>query len=171
MNENTDKLPGVEDWTEIDAAKADPETPMSREWHWHPDLPISNSAVFSWPPNLVGIARWFRRTWLSASLTVVWFVLAVGVWHYLYPSTTRMAAFEWGWVAQLHIRNLITIIMVAGGLHLYFYSLRRQGKRRKFDGRGLAPKNRTFTFNNQIHDNMFWTLASGATVWTGLRRT
>jgi sterol desaturase/sphingolipid hydroxylase (fatty acid hydroxylase superfamily) len=31
----------------------------------------------------------------------------------------------------------------------------------------LAAKGRSFTFNSQLWDNMFWTLASGVTVWTG----
>ena len=37
--------------------------------------------------------------------------------------------------------------------------------RRRFDSREL-PKSTRFTFGNQVRDNMFWTLASGVTIWT-----
>ena len=47
-----------------------------------------------------------------------------------------------------------------------FYTLRRQGEKRHYDSRPLARKNRVFTFNDQVLDNMFWTCASGVTVWS-----
>lgn len=31
----------------------------------------------------------------------------------------------------------------------------------------MQKDNGVFTFRNQVHDNMFWSLASGLTVWTG----
>ena len=56
--------------------------------------------------------------------------------------------------------------LVAGGLHLYFYTFRMQGDERRYDARPLATKSRVFTFNSQVRDNMFWTLASGVTIWS-----
>ncbi|MEM6934708.1 MAG: sterol desaturase family protein, partial [Pseudomonadota bacterium] len=46
------------------------------------------------------------------------------------------------------------------------YIYRTQGKRLKFEHREQAKNNGTFTFRNQLYDNMFWTLASGVTLWT-----
>ena len=60
------------------------------------------------------------------------------------------------------------MILVAGSLHLYFYVYKKQGEKLKFDARDLARQNKTFTFQNQVHDNIFWTLASGVTVWTAI---
>ena len=73
---------------------------------------------------------------------------------------------EAGWVLQIFIRNLVLMILVAGGLHWYFHSGRKQGDERKFDSRELPAKGRIYTFNNQLYDNVFWSLASGVTLWT-----
>ena len=56
--------------------------------------------------------------------------------------------------------------LVAGGLHLYFYVLKRQGDERRYDARPLAEGRSAFTFRSQVKDNMFWSLASGVTIWT-----
>jgi sterol desaturase/sphingolipid hydroxylase (fatty acid hydroxylase superfamily) len=58
------------------------------------------------------------------------------------------------------------MLLVAGGLHLYFYVFRRQGDELHYDARPMARNNRVFTFNDQVLDNMFWSCASGVTVWS-----
>ena len=58
------------------------------------------------------------------------------------------------------------MIFVAGGLHAYFYRYKCQGDRRKFDLRQMLRKNRVFTLNYQVRDNMFWTCISGVTIWS-----
>ncbi len=63
-------------------------------------------------------------------------------------------------------RNLVLMTAVAGGLHLYLYTIGKQGDRLRFDSRPLKTTGRTFTFGGQVRDNMFWTLASGVTIWT-----
>jgi hypothetical protein len=57
------------------------------------------------------------------------------------------------------------MLVVAGGLHLYFYAFRRQENKLKYDARSFS-NNKKFTFNNQVIDNIFWSLASGVTIWT-----
>ena len=63
-------------------------------------------------------------------------------------------------------RNLGLMILIAGGLHLYFYTYKRQGTSRKFDPRDLDRKNRKYFGNNQVWDNIFWSCASGITIAT-----
>lgn len=49
--------------TEADvAAVEDGERPMSREWHWRPEVPIENSALCAWPPKPLEIVRWLTRS-------------------------------------------------------------------------------------------------------------
>ncbi len=139
---------------------------MRRDWHYHPDLPIPNSGLFAWPPKPLKMIAWLARSWLRVSVTTLWLALAFAVWTWFQPPLEQMKTFAWDWIAYIYVRNLIVMTAVAGGLHLYFYTFNRQGMRRKFDKRGLAPGNRTFTFNDQVLDNIFWTLASGVTVWT-----
>ena len=64
------------------------------------------------------------------------------------------------------LRNLILITLVAGSMHLFLYTLQKQGKLRKFDGRPLVAKSKSFTFGSQVRDNIFWSCASGVPIWT-----
>ena len=57
------------------------------------------------------------------------------------------------------------MIVVAGGLHLFFYTLKKQDDKLKYDSRSVA-KSKKFTFSKQVFDNMFWSLAGGVTIWT-----
>ena len=66
----------------------------------------------------------------------------------------------------MYIRNMILMSVVAGGLHLYFYTFTKQGKDLRYDPRPLMKNGRQFTLGGQIRDNMFWTLISGVTIWT-----
>ena len=66
----------------------------------------------------------------------------------------------------MYVRNLILMTLVAGGLHLYFYTFTKQGQKLRYDPRPLMKNGKQFTLGGQIRDNMFWTLASGVTIWT-----
>lgn len=97
-------------------------------------------------------------------------VLILGIsfatWYLLQPAIERAKTFQMDWMLEIWGRNLGLILLVAGGLHLFLFTFRRQDKERKYDPRPLAGKSRAFLFSNQVYDNMFWTLASGVTVWT-----
>ena len=153
--------------TDAPVASADVagDGPMSRDWHWHPDLPIPVSPLFAWPLQPLATLRWFAGNWLAVSMVAVEIALACLVWYALQPGNTASLAFDW--IALVFLRNLLLITLIAGGLHLYFYRFQRQGTLRKFDARGLARDKKAFTFRDQVLDNMFWTCASGVTVWTG----
>jgi hypothetical protein len=69
-------------------------------------------------------------------------------------------------VLQMYGRNLGLMILIAGGLHLYFHTYKRQGAKRKFDPRDLDRRNRKYFGNNQVWDNIFWSCASGITIAT-----
>ncbi|MDJ0609673.1 MAG: sterol desaturase family protein [Kiloniellales bacterium] len=139
----------------------------SGEWHWHPDLPIPTSPLFAWPPRPAAALSWVARSWLALSMLVLEVITASLVWALLQPPLERTATLAFDWIALMYLRNLALVFLVAGGLHLYFYILRRQGDRRRFEARGLARGKKAFLWGDQVRDNMFWTCASGVTVWTG----
>ena len=139
---------------------------MSREWHWHPDLPIPNSPVFDWPPKPMAAFKWLASYWLAISMIVIEVATACLAWYVLQPAPELTRTFAFDWIALMYLRNLALIVFVAGGLHLYLYTFRRQGDLRKFDARGLAKNNKRFTWRNQVVDNMYWTCISGVTLWT-----
>ncbi len=137
---------------------------MSKEWNWHPNLPLDDAHPFSLSP--LRTWCWFRRSWLSFSTVIVWFSLGVVSWLYLLPEMGRMVTFQADWIVQIFAKNFFLLCLSAGGLYSYFYILRQQDHQRRFERRELARSNRVFMFNDQVKDNMFWSLASGVTIWS-----
>lgn len=137
-----------------------------REWNWRPEQPIELSPLFCWPTTPVKIVKWIAASWFALTERVVIFFLAFATWFYLQPALERCVTFQPGWIAEIWGRNLGLMVLVAGGLHLYLYTFRKQGDKRQYDTRPLATNSRSFTFGDQVRDNMFWTLASGVTTWT-----
>ena len=135
-------------------------------WHYTPTLPIKPSPYFSWPPNPLAIIKWIIRGWFPLSERLIILVLAMVSAFMLQPALAQTAEISLSWIVPIYIRNLLLMCLVAGGLHLYFYVWRIQGDAFRFDTRPLVKQGRLFTFNAQVRDNMFWTLASGVTVWT-----
>ncbi len=151
--------------TEAPAAAAAKAKPRRSHWAHRPPLPIGVSPVFRWPPDPVAIVRWFWRSWFPASEKLIILGFAAASWALL-PPPERAAEIGAGWIAWIWLRNLGLMTLVAGGLHLWLYTFRRQGDDLRYDSRDLIASHRAFTFGSQVGDNMFWTLASGVTVWT-----
>jgi len=135
-------------------------------WHYQPPLPIAVSPYFSWPPNVPAILKWMVGGWFPLSERLIILMLALMSSIFFHPAIERCREISPDWVAQIYVRNFALMCFVAGGLHLYFYVWRRQGDEYRFDKRPLVNNSRVFTFNSQIRDNMFWTLASGVSIWT-----
>jgi sterol desaturase/sphingolipid hydroxylase (fatty acid hydroxylase superfamily) len=114
----------------------------------------------------LSVFKWFAGSWFPISEKLILVGLALISWFYFHPELSRCINFELAWMAEIFVRNLILMIIVAGGLHSYFYIFKSQGDRRKYDVKPLLRKNRVFTFNDQVLDNMFWTCASGVTIWS-----
>ncbi len=136
------------------------------EWNHHPELPIDTAPYFNWPPEPGHVARWLARLWFPITERGLIVCLSVLTWIYLTPALERCRTIAVGWIAEIYVRNLAIMLIVAGGFHLYLYTFSKQGKSFKFDHRDLATNNRSFSFRSQVLDNMFWSLASGVTVWT-----
>ena len=147
----------------------DGDTPMSREWNYFPELPLANPSIFRWPPEPGFLARWFARNWLTLSERVMMVILAIGLWFFAYPSLQTAQTFAVGWIVQVWAVNIVMMVVIAGGLHWYFYIRKGQGKRLKFDHRDQARGNRLWTFSDQVRDNMFWSLGSGVAQITALQ--
>ncbi len=135
-------------------------------WHYTPALPLQVSPYFRRPFNLWHIAQWILGSWFPVSERLIILILAIISWAYFHPALARCQNFAPDWIAQIYLRNLVLMCVVAGGLHLYFYTFRCQGDERRYDARPLPTKNRKFTFNSQVRDNMFWSIVSGVTIWT-----
>lgn len=137
-----------------------------RGWHHTPPVPLQVSPLFRWPPRPMEIARWYWNSWFLVSERLILVAIAVISWTWFQPPQAAMQSLSPGPVLAMYARNLILMVLVAGGLHLWFYTFSRQGKRLRFDPRPLMANGRQFTLGGQIRDNMAWTLASGVTIWT-----
>ena len=142
----------------------DPGTEAER-WNHHPGE-VRLNPLFEWPPRPIAVFNWYRGAWFQVTAVTVPFLLALAMWWALIPPLERMQHFAFGWMLQVWLANLIPQILVAGGLQWWLYGRKGQGLAKKFDKRDLAYKNGIFTFNNQLWDNVFWTLGSAITVAT-----
>ncbi len=140
--------------------------PKRTTWHYTPPLPLNPSPYFQWPLNIKSIGAWVVKGWFPITERMIILGLATVASLFFQPSVAESETLALGWVVTVYARNLALMSLVAGGLHWYFYTAKKQGNERRYDARAFATANRTFTFRSQVHDNMFWTLASGVTVWT-----
>ena len=140
--------------------------PAKREWHYKPELPLRVLPLFVWSLNIFNALLWIVKSWLPVSERLILVGFACLSWFYATPVLEQCKTFEFGWVAEIYVRNLFLMILVAGGLHAYFYFYKRQDQEKRYDACELIKSSRLFTFNSQVLDNVFWTLASGVTVWT-----
>ncbi len=137
-----------------------------KTWAWTPPLPLKGIPVLVWPPQPAAALRWFASVSFIGSILIPFGATAITAWLYLQPALERCVEFRADWMLQMLARNLVLMFLVAGGLHLYLHTYRRQGQDRKFDTRTLDRKNRKFLGGSQVRDNMFWSCVSGVTVWT-----
>ncbi|QBF34014.1 sterol desaturase family protein [Thalassococcus sp. S3] len=135
-------------------------------WNHTPNVPLEVSPFFRWPPRPVAMLAWIWNSWFLITERLIIVGIAFVSFHFFQPPLEETKTLAVGWIAELFIRNLILVTLVAGALHLYFYTFTKQGQRLKYDPRPLMKNGRQFTLGGQIRDNMFWTLASGVPIWT-----
>ena len=148
-----------------EAENSDGRAPV-RGWNYTPDVPLQASPVFRWPWHAGKILRWFWDSWFLVSERLILVVVALVSVTWFQPPLEETATFQVGWIAEIYLRNLVLMLVVAGALHLYFYTFTQQGAQLKYDARPLMKNGRQFTLGGQIRDNMFWSLGSGVFFWT-----
>jgi len=140
--------------------------PDKRTWNWHPELPLQDHSIFTWSRGPTWALKVLWNSWLPISDRLLVLGVSFLTWLYLSPSLETTQTFAFDWVGGVYLRNLTLIILVAGGMHLYLYTFKRQGNYLRYDKRPFHKKNALFTFNSQYRDNVYWSIVSGVTVWT-----
>ena len=92
--------------------------------------------------------------------------LSFAVWEWLTPSLATTSELAFDWIALIWLRNLALLTLFAGGLHYVLYVRRNQGERYKYTTRWMAKGSAKYTANDQVIDNMIWSLGSGVAVWS-----
>lgn len=139
-------------------------------WH-HKPAKAENNPLFSLPLRVKPILDWYLQSWKPLSEYALFFLLAWLSVVFLQPDfvvqQTEWNTNQWAsWSGAVLLRNYAYTIILAAGLHYYFYTRAMQGGDTKFDTRQPLERGRRFLFGYQLHDNMFWTLASGVTIWS-----
>ena len=136
------------------------------EWNYHPDFPIDNNPLFSWPIRWRDAFIYYRDGWLMLSESTITILLAVIALYFFTPKIEAAATFDAWWVGAIYLRNLGVYLLVAGGLHYYFYTKRAQKTDLKYVPQFLSKSGSRFLFNDQLIDNMIWSIAGGVTIWS-----
>ncbi|MBH54269.1 MAG: desaturase [Opitutaceae bacterium] len=133
---------------------------------WNHTTPVIFSPLFDWPPRPKAAFLELTKRWVTLTRPALWLIIAWLIYRFLVPDLTVMQAISFDWIGVIFLRNYLLMVVVAGGLHLYFFTFRAQGKRLKYHHLETHEKSRKFSFRNQVWDNMFWSLASGVTIWS-----
>ncbi len=140
--------------------------PKRNIWNHHPALPISNSPVFAWPPKPSAAFRRLTQRWVDISANGMLLLVSFALLHWIIPDLDSMKTLRLDWIGLIWLSNIVIITVFAGALHLWLFTFTKQGKQMKYDARPMMKNNGSFTFRDQVRDNMFWTYASGLTAWT-----
>lgn len=132
---------------------------------YRPEEPIRVPPLYAWPPKPMAALRY-----LFIGMLFPWGYVLLGLsallWRWFTPDLATMSSLSLDWIALIWLRNAAVLALVAGGLHWWLYIRRSQGSDFKFNSAGMARDDDRFTFNDQVRDNMFWSLVSGVTFWT-----
>ena len=138
--------------------------PRDERGYWKPEgATVVPNPIFSWPPKPVEVARWLYE--YIVPFNIIYLIVVLVTWAFLTPEMARMKALSADWILEIYIRNQVMLIAVAGILHLRLWSQKAQGFRYKWSPNWMS-KNKKFLWNDQVRDNMFWSIASAGTIWT-----
>ncbi|MEM7562402.1 MAG: sterol desaturase family protein [Pseudomonadota bacterium] len=159
------------DTAALDTRTRSSKSAKRRTWHFTPELPVKQAPYFEKPFHLVESIKYLFHIWRPFNQRFLLLMLATGAWLWFTPSLERAKHFQIDWILEIGLRNLVIVLVVAGGLHLLLFTFKRQGDEDHYDARPLIKKNKRFHFGDQVWDNMFWTLASSVpigTLWEAL---
>jgi len=137
----------------------------SARWNHHPGE-VRLNPLYSWPVDLAAVWRWYRGAWLQLTALTLPFLIAVASYALFFPPLAAMQSLEAWWVLRIWLLSTVPQTLVAGGLHYFLYVRKSQGMQKKFEKRDLNRSGRHFSFNNQVWDNIWWTLGSAMTIST-----
>ena len=148
-----------------DAEPISPKRTRDRDV-WNHKTPVVFSPLFDWPPRVKDCFLVLTKRWVTVSRNVLFLLMAASVYHFMHRDLAPMRSLSLSWIWPILLRNCLFMTVIAGGLHLYLFTFRAQGKRLKYDPREELEKSGKFSFRNQVWDNVFWSLAGGAVTWT-----
>ena len=139
--------------------------PRDERGYWMPDKDVGvPNPVFSWPPKPRAVAKWVKDyLWPH---NILYMIVATLTWIFLTPELARMREFEVGWMLEVFLRNQLMLIGLASVMHVRLWTNKSQGFQYKWSPNWMS-KSKKFLWNDQVRDNVFWSVVSAGTIWTG----
>ncbi len=137
----------------------------NKQWNFHPKLPVGFYPLFDWPISPKKCLSFILNYWLQKSDRTIFLLITFFTYFILFPPIETMSILSFEWISLLALRNYIMVLIIAGGLHWWFFIYKGQGNEFQYDTRIRNKKNKIFTFNNNVYDNIFWTLVYGVPIW------
>ncbi len=134
-------------------------TRMKRPRGYDPE-PMDLPPLFQSPPRPLAMVRWLVTKFMWPQ-SLLWIAISVVIYQLFTPGLERFASLGLGDIGLLWLRNTVLMLIVIGGQHWWLHMRRSQGTEFKYEERWLAKNRKTFLFNDQTRDNMFYTLVSG----------
>ncbi len=139
--------------------------PRDERGYWRPEREIGiPNPVLSWPPKPKAVAKWVKDYIWPVNL--IYMIVATSTWMFLTPESARMREFSAGWILEIFVRNQVMLIALASVLHVRMWTQKAQGYKYKWSLNWMG-KSKKFLWNDQARDNIFWSVASAGTIWTG----
>ena len=135
-------------------------TQPKKFWDYTPQLPLKMSPYFDWPMRPLASLVALLKSWNPAGWRFLMFGFACISWFFLSPSLESIREGGMGWIAHIAIKNLAILWVIAGGLHLWLFTFRRQRGEAQYHVREMATKAPKFILQNQLWDNILLTHAA-----------
>lgn len=137
-----------------------------RRGEWRSGRPVHLEPVFDFPTKPMRILKWmFGFPGMLYPWFVVYMAMVFVSYFYFTPELARMSSFSADWMIEITIRNSVLMILFTGAFHLWFIRFRKQGRKKKYNGNWMSENNSTFLFNDQVKDNVFWSM-TGVLWWS-----
>ena len=135
---------------------------------WRPPYPLKYAPLLQWPVRIIALFKWtFGWPGFLWPVNLSLLLISVISWYLTQPDITRCVNFEFGWIAQIWLRNQVMMWLYYGGFHYWLYIRKGEGLRKKYDANWPAEDSRIFLFRDQVYDNVFWTAGVACIIWTG----
>ena len=136
-----------------------------KKGHFVPHNAAEKNPIWILPLNLKKIFNWFLFSYIF-TWNLVYLIITLLAFIYLTPNLSVMKNLSIDWISLILLRNYIIVIIFFSLIHLPLYVSKRQGIKFKFNPMWPEKKQKLFTFNRQILDNLFWSLCWGVPIWT-----
>lgn len=137
-----------------------------RRGEWRSGRPVRFFPLLDWPQKPMVVLKWFFG---APGFLVPWFaiylVITLAAYLFFTPEMSRMEVLQPGWALEILLRNVVLVTVFTGGLHLWLYRFRGQGRLTKYNANWMAKDDKRFLFNDQVYDNVFWSMV-GTAIWT-----